>query len=195
MPRPFKQTLLSAYAFAIIALCLLMSSAMFVLGWQRRTHGRSDTIFSLVVGGFFLYAVIVLLFQRIEDRKYKRAFDALGFVPFDWAKVPFQQVLSVFSKGRKAFVSRGFQGRIGGTDIYVFNFGTDTAWWGMRRVAAVLPNVSKIEHPKGHELLMKNAGAELAVTAEWFVVRSRRRVSPDAFQQWVKTVVNTLASS
>jgi hypothetical protein len=194
MLRQFRGTIRTAYAFAIIVVSLVVSAAVFVFGWRERTHSRANVVFSLLVGGFFLYAAVVLVFQTIEDWKYRRALDALGFLPFDWTKVPFQQVLSGFSKGGKAFVSRGFQGTIGSTDVYVFNFGTDTAWWSMRKIAAVLPNAGKLEQTEHHELLLRNADAELTISPEWFVVRSRRHVSPDTFQQWVRTVVATLAS-
>ena len=195
MSRLFGRTLRTAYVFAITALCLVISIVMLVFGWLQRIHSRSDVAFSLLLGGFFLYAAVVVAFQAVEDWKYRRALDALGFLPFNWAKVPIQPVLAGIAKGHKAFVSRGFQGRIGATDIYVFNFGTDTAWWGMRKVAAVLPNVSKVEHAERRQLLMKRADAELDPSPEWIVVRSRGRVSPDAFHEWVTTVVNTLASN
>lgn len=57
----------------------------------------------------------------------------------------------------------------------------------MRRTAAVLPNVSNAGQTGSHQL-MKGADADLAISPEWFVVRSRRHVSPDTFQHWVRAV-------
>jgi len=193
MASQSRRTLRTVYTFVIIAVCLLSSAALFAFGWQQRTQSRANVIFSVLFGAFALYAALVLVFQTIEDWKYRRVFDGMGFLPFEWTRVPIQPVLSGFTKGRKAFVSRGFQGTIGATDVYVFNFGTDTAWCSMRRIAAVLPNAGQAEQTERQKLLMKNADAELSISPQWFVVRSCGRVSPDAFQHWVKTVVDTLA--
>jgi hypothetical protein len=107
-----KRILTTSYAVAIILACFFLSALTVAYAWRQGGQSRGNIVFSALFAGFFLYAAIVLLFQAIQERRYQRALDALGFLPFDWKQVPIQQVVaSLFAQGRKAFLSRGYQGQ------------------------------------------------------------------------------------
>jgi hypothetical protein len=182
------------YAVIVLTLCLLFGSVATAAAFSARHHGIPNAAFAGLTALFFWYAAAVLVLQWIQSRQHQRAISALGFVPFDWEQVPIRQVVaSVFASGRKAFFSRGCHGQIHSADVYVFDYGSDVAWWSKQGTAAVLvrPHDSPIAE-KAVQLLRENANSELVITPTWLVVRSRRRVSPDMLGRWATTVVDTL---
>jgi hypothetical protein len=193
MAARLRRILTASYAVTIILGCLFLSALTVGYAWSERNHSRTNVVISTLFAGFFLYAAVVLLFQSIQGRQYQVALHALGFMPFDWKQVPIQQVVaSVFAHGRKAFLSRGFQGQVDSQDVYVFDFESDTAWWSKRGTAVVVSVSGNFPIDRARQLLLDRADAELVIDPKWLVVCSRHPVSPKAFGQWVITVVETL---
>jgi hypothetical protein len=145
-------------------------------------------------GCFARLVRLVLAGARFADKRKIFSTRPLQHFPFSPpAEERDQCAASVFASGRKAFFSRGCHGQIHSADVYVFDYGSDVAWWSNQGTAAVLvrPHDSPITE-KAVQLLRENANAELVITPTWLVVRSRRRVSPDMLGRWATTVVDTL---
>jgi hypothetical protein len=197
MASQLRRKLAAAYGVIVVAMLLFFAVLAFGHAWGERTHSGTNAVISSLFALFFLYAAAVLIFEAIKNRQYQRALDALGFVPFDWKEAQILQVVaSQFATDRKAFLSRGFRGNIHGSDVYVFNYGRDTAWWAKRGTAAILmrPSESAIME-RAKALLLEQADADLTIHTDWFVVRARGRVSPDGFADWVTAVVDSLRSA
>jgi len=186
--------LTAVYAVAIVVVCLFFAIVAAGNAWHQRTQSRSSAAVFSVVAVFFLYAVTVLILQAITNRRYQRSVDALGLAPFDWKNVEVGAVVTtVLASGRKAFLSQGFYGEVHGADVYLFNYGFDTAWWSKQRTVAALKRRNQSAVPEqAAQLLLENAGAELTIQPNWFVVRARCRVSADALARWVTTAIDVL---
>ncbi len=190
----WKHRLRAVYAVAIVVVCLFFALVAARNAWRQRTQSRSNAAVFGVVAFFCLYVVTVLILQAITSRRYQRAVNALGLTPFDWKNVQVGEVVTtVLASGSKAFLSEGFCGEVHGADVYLFNYGFDPAWWSKRRTVAALKRRDQSPvREQAARLLLENAGAELTIQPNWFVVRARCRISADALARWVTTAVDVL---
>src|SRR5579859_6056072 len=175
-----KRALLAIYSVAIVLVCVSMGACGVVAAWRSRTLG--DRLFFGLAAAFMMSCAVMLVSQAITNRRYGIAAHALNLTVFDWNSSPAAETLrqlEIVRRG-KVFVSDGLTGWVNGMNLYVFNYAFDVAWWSKKRTIAVIRRSNLTSAPdRAVQLMYENAGAELTVTPNWFVVHGRRRKSPN----------------
>lgn len=188
MSPKLKDALSTVYAAAIAIACMILATLCVVQAWSERTRSKGTATAFAFVALLFAYFAFVLMFQTSRNRQYQQVIATLGFVPLDWKKVPFNDLVlrAIFRNRKEAFVSGLVHGDSGGTHFYLFNWAPDTAWWSKRRTTLVFQPTGNIDE-RSLSGIIKNENAELGRYGDWCMIQARREIQPGALRQWIES--------
>ena len=96
----------SSLRIATIMVWVFCAVVTAVYAWSLTTRSKARAVTFAVLALLFISRVAILVFQAVRGREYERVITSLGFVPFDWSSVPFNEILPVvFPKGKLSSVA------------------------------------------------------------------------------------------
>ena len=188
MSSKLKNAFSTVYATVIVIVCVLLATICMVQAWSERASRGTAAAFA-IFALLFVNISIVLLFQAYRYFEYRRVLATLGFLPLDWKKAPFNDLVlrAIFQNRKEAFVSRLAHGDSCGMHFYVFNWARDTAWWSKKRTTLVFQPMGTID-----DVLVSgvtnSADAEINCYGDWCMIQARREIQPRALPHWLGTM-------
>jgi len=183
-------TLNRSVSYAVIMVWVFNAVFTAAYAWSLTTRSKARAVTFAVLALLFSSRAAFLAFRAVRGRGYERVITSLGFVPFDWESVPFNEILPVVFPKRKAIFSRVVHGDAYGTHVYLFNCARDRAWWSKIRTAVVMERPQALAASEGVARRLSEKGdAELAFHNHWWMIQARHEIAPTALPRWLETVL------